>query len=108
LMKYSQPQPGHRRQTDSTSTSNSSINRVSSGHAHYPPSTALITTQNRRSQGSPCDTYVARLRRAKATVWSARGQREDLDRSNSKEDKYNKKGTKRPVGTTKVLSSRHE
>jgi hypothetical protein len=47
------------------------------------------------------DTYVARLRRAKATVWSAQGQREDLDRSNSKEDK-NKK-YKRP-GTIKVIS----
>jgi hypothetical protein len=47
--------------------------------------------QARPNSMSPADTYVARLRRAKATVWSARGQREDLDRSNSKEDKYNKK-----------------
>jgi hypothetical protein len=52
----------------------------------------------------PADTYVARLRRAKATVWSARGQREDLDQSNSKEDKYNKKYGKR-AAPSKVWSN---
>ena len=90
LNQYIHPGPplvaGHRRQTASTSTSASSIARIPS----YPSSTPPMM-QARPNSMSPADTYVARLRRAKATVWSARGQREDLDRSNSKEDKYNKK-----------------
>lgn len=90
---------GHHRQTGSTSTSNSSINRIPSGHNQSTP--PMI--QGRPPSTSPADTYVARLRRAKATVWSARGQREDLDRSNSKEDKYNKKYSKR-ITPTKVLT----
>jgi len=96
----------HRRQTASTSTSNSSINRIPSGNSQYytgsspsMQSTApLNLTRSPSSLGTvgAQDTYVARLRRAKGTVWSARGQREDLDRSNSKDDKaraqkYNKK-----------------
>ena len=96
----------HRRQTASTSTSNSSINRIPSGNSQYytgnSPSmqstTPLNLTRSPSTLGSvgAQDTYVARLRRAKGTVWSARGQREDLDRSNSKDDKaraqkYNKK-----------------
>lgn len=92
---HSGPHPlGHRRQTASTSTSNSSITRNPSGHSHYLPSTPPML-QVRPAQ-SPQDSYVSRLRRAKATVWSARGQTEDLDRSNSKEDKrkYSKRGQK--------------
>jgi hypothetical protein len=99
MVQYIQPGPpalaGHRRQTASTSTSNSSIVRIPSGHSgKYNPTPPVKL----RSTTIPvADTYVARLRRAKATVWSARGQRgEDLDRSNSKEDKYNKKYSKRP------------
>ena len=92
---------GHRRQT-STSTSNSSISRIPSGHMQYPSST-IPTIHGRSSSMSAGDTYVARLRRAKATVWSAQGQRESLDPSNSKDDKYNKKYVKR--GTSgKVLT----
>jgi hypothetical protein len=99
MVQYIQPGPpalaGHRRQTASTSTSNSSIVRIPSGHSgKYHPSPPAVQL---RSTIPAADTYVARLRRAKATVWSARGQRgEDLDRSNSKEDKYNKKYSKRP------------
>lgn len=82
---------GHRRQAASTSTSTSSINRIPSGHTQHPPLTPPII-QVRPGSASPADTYVARLRRAKATVWSARGQNEDLNRSNSKDDKYKKSG----------------
>ena len=97
---------GHRRQTASTSTSNSSIIRIPSGHGQsYPaPSTPpILQTRPANNGPPPADTYVARLRRAKATVWSARGQREDLDRSNSKEDKYNKKYVKRPAPKVLLL-----
>jgi len=106
LVQYVQPQPSHRRKTDSTSTSTSSLNRISSSHAHYPPTPVPAIIPTRPSPNSSSDTYVARLRRAKATVWSARGQREDLDRSNSKEDKYNKKNGKRQGGTmrSKLIS----
>jgi len=100
-IQSTQPTLGHRRQTASTSTSNSSINRIpSGGHAQYPSTPPIM--QTRPSPNAGMDTYVSRLRRAKATVWSARGQREDLDRSNSKDDKYNKK-YKRPGTVTKVL-----
>lgn len=104
LAQYIQPGApmpvGHRRQTASTSTSNSSINRIpSGGPAQYPSTPPMI--QTKPSPNAQVDTYVAKLRRAKATVWSARGQREDLDRSNSKDDKYNKKYQKRS-GTVKV------
>jgi hypothetical protein len=92
---------GHRRQAASTSTSTSSINRIPSGHSQHPPSTPPLI-QVRPNSASAADTYVARLRRAKATVWSARGQCEDLNRSNSKDDKYNKKNAKRVV-SSKVL-----
>ena len=92
---------GHHRQTASISTSNS-INRIPSGHNLYTSTTPPMV-QGRPPSMSPADTYVARLRRARATVWSARGQREDLDRSNSKEDKYNKKYSKRAT-PTKVLN----
>ena len=103
LVQYVPKQAGHRRQTDSTSTSNSSMmNRIPSGHAHYPPMPPPPSIPSRPDPHSQMDTYVARLRRAKATVWSARGQREDLDRSNSKEDKYKKKGDKR-AATMRVL-----
>jgi hypothetical protein len=98
------PPPGHRRQTASTSTSNSSIIRIPSGHGQYPPSTPP-TLHTRPANLPAADTYVARLRRAKATVWSARGQREDLDRSNSKDDKYNKKYAKRPAPKVPKLSA---
>src|SRR5579859_1736162 len=104
LAQYISPTPPvighHQRQTPSTSTSNSSIIRIPSGHAHYPPTAPIIPA---RVSPASADTYVARLRRAKATVWSARGQREDLDRSISKDDKYNKKYAKRPA--PKVFSS---
>jgi hypothetical protein len=93
---------GHHRQTASTSTSNSSINRAPSGHNQYTSLTPPLI-QGHPPSMSQADTYVARLRRAKATVWSARGQREDLDRSNSKEDKYNKKYSKR-TAPSKVLT----
>ena len=108
LNQYIQPGPpivsGHRRQTASTSTSASSIARIPSSQGLYPVSTPPML-QARPTSISPADTYVARLRRAKATVWSARGQREDLDRSNSKEDKYNKKyvQSKQRTSTSKVL-----
>lgn len=104
LTQYIQPGPhmpaGHRRQISST-TSNSSINHISSGHSQYPSSTPPMI-QSRPNSMPSVDTYVARLRRAKATVWSARGQLEDLDRSNSKEDKYNRKYSKR-VTPQKVI-----
>ena len=107
LNQYVHPGPpplaGHRRQTASTSTSASSIARIPSGQGQYPSSTPPMM-QTRPNSISTSDTYVARLRRAKATVWSARGQREDLDRSNSKEDKYNKKygHPKQRTSTSKV------
>jgi hypothetical protein len=106
LTQYIQPgalvvTTGHHRQTGSTSTSNSS-NRIHSGHNLYASTTPPMI-QGCPPSMSTADTYVARLRRARATVWSARGQREDLDRSNSKEDKYNKKYSKR-VTPTKVLN----
>lgn len=97
LTQYRQPHrvAGHRRQiSTTTSTSNTSINHISSGHSQYPPSTPPMI-QSRPNSMPSSDTYVARLRRAKATVWSARSQPEDLDRSNSKVDKYNKKYSRR-------------
>ena len=97
---YSLAITGHRHQTASIPTSNCSINRIASGDSRYPSSTPP-TMQSRPSSISPADTYVARLRRAKATVWSARGQREDLNRSNSKDEKYSKKNGKRAT-TVKV------
>jgi len=110
LNHYIHPGPplvtsGHRRQTASTSTSASSIVHISSGQGQYPVTTPPMI-QARPNSISPADTYVARLRRAKATVWSARGQRENLDRSNSKEDKYNKKYAqpKQRTSTSKVPS----
>ena len=110
LAQYIQPGPpplfGHKRQTASTSTSNSSIIRIPSGHGQYPPSTPPHL-QTRPTNAPAADTYVARLRRAKATVWSARGQREDLDRSNSKDDKYNKKYAKRPPPKVTLTFSGH-
>jgi hypothetical protein len=106
--QYYQPGPlvlaGHRRQTASTSTSNSSINRVPSGHSHYPVSTPPIPIRSTSGSMSPADSYVARLRRAKATVWSARGQQEDLNRSNSKEERYKNKVTKNRSASSKVIS----
>src|SRR5262249_28301698 len=89
------PPLGTHPQSRGPSTSHTSINHIpSGGRGQYSPSPPLPTIQVRPSTSQ--DSYVARLRRTKATVWSARGQREDLDRSNSKEDKYNKR-PKRPV-----------
>jgi hypothetical protein len=106
LNQYCQPSPhllpGHRRQTGSTSTSNSSITRMPSGHSQYMTSTPPLQVRPPSVSLSPADSYVARLRRAKATVWSARGQREDLDRSNSKEDKYKKQAAKSRAASSKV------
>ena len=106
LIHYIQPGPlltaGHRRQTPSTSTSNSSINRMSStGHLQYLVSTPPFQAHPTSASISPADSYVARLRRAKGTVWSARGQREDLDRRDSKDDKY-KKASKARTASSKV------
>jgi hypothetical protein len=92
------------RHTGSTSTSNSSIHRNPSGHSNYRyPSLTPPLSYTRPMSTSNGDTYVARLRRAKATVWSARGQREDLDRSNSnlKDDKA-RKYAKQKIATARV------
>jgi len=108
LIHYIQPGPlltaGHRRQTPSTSTSNSSINRMASaGHSQYLVSTPPLQGHPTSASIPPPDSYVARLRRAKATVWSARGQREDLERSNSN-DKY-KKTAKARAASSKVSNA---
>ena len=87
----------------SSSTSNSSINRNTSGYSnHRYPSLTPPLAQVRPMSSSNGDTYVGRLRRAKATVWSARGQQEDLDRSNSKEDKA-KKYAKQKATASRVI-----
>jgi len=109
LIHYIQSGPlittGHRRQTPSTSTSNSSINRMASaGHSQYLVSNPALQVHPTSASNPPPDSYVARLRRAKATVWSARGQREDLDRSNSKDDKY-KKTAKARSASSKVSNA---